>query len=117
MMFGDRCYGMPGCGHPTNWTCPCTCDEEIARDGGAAPAVPVRTDPAPVATADMQPPSEIDLLKARIEGMALYVAHDAGCGANDLDYLDKTPCTCGLRRYYNPRGLDDRRHGPAAGGS
>jgi hypothetical protein len=102
MMFGERCYGMPGCGHSTNWTCPCTCDEEMARD----------TTPLPVATAVpavAQAPSEVDLLKARIEGMALYVTHDAGCEANDLDYLDRTPCTCGLRRYHNPKGLDDER--------
>lgn len=102
MMFGDRCYGMPGCGHSTNWTCPCTCDEEMARDTGSAPS-------ATVVVAAAKPPSEIDLLKARIEGMALYVAHDPGCEANDLDYLDKSPCTCGLRRYHNPKGLDDGR--------
>jgi len=28
-MFGNRCLGLPGCGHSTNWTCPCTCEEEI----------------------------------------------------------------------------------------
>lgn len=39
-----------------------------------------------------------------IEAMQRYLAHDAGCGANDLDYLDHTPCTCGLRRIYNPKG-------------
>ena len=104
MMFGDRCYGMPGCGHSTNWTCPCTCDEEMARDTGPEPT-PAPTIVMPAA----KPPSEIDLLKARIEGMALYVTHDSGCEANDLDYLDKSPCTCGLRRYHNPKGLDDDR--------
>jgi len=48
--------------------------------------------------------SEIEQLRLRIEGMALYVQHDDGCTANDLDYLDKSPCTCGLRMYYNPKG-------------
>ena len=28
-MFGERCYGRPNCGHSTNWTCPCTCDEYV----------------------------------------------------------------------------------------
>jgi len=102
MMFGERCYDMPGCGHSTNWTCPCTCDEEIAREAKPTLATAVVQEP-------VQPPSEIEILKARIEGMALYVAHDAGCEANDLDYLDRTPCTCGLRRYHNPKGLDDDR--------
>lgn len=101
-MFGERCYGYVGCGHTTNWTCPCTCDEEMARETDSSPT------PAVAATA-VQPPSEIERLKAQIEGMALYVAHDAGCEANDLDYLDKAHCTCGLRRYHNPKGLDDDR--------
>lgn len=106
-MFGERCYGMPGCGHSTNWTCPCTCDEEIAREDGPTLAAPILT--APIATAAEPPASEVEILKARIEGMALYVAHNSGCEANDLDYLDKAPCTCGLRRYHNPKGLDDDR--------
>lgn len=32
-----------------------------------------------------------------IERLLLYVAHDVGCAGNDLDPLDDTPCTCGLR--------------------
>jgi len=103
MMFGERCYGYVGCGHPNNWSCPCTCDEEVARDTTPTLSLPVE-----------QPPSEIDQLKARVEGMALYVAHDAGCEANDLDYLDKTPCTCGLRQFYNPKGTPHQHGGKGA---
>ena len=40
-----------------------------------------------------------------IEALLRYVAHDNGCAANDLDYLDKSPCTCGLREFYNPKGV------------
>lgn len=43
--------------------------------------------------------------EALIESLLLYVAHDAGCSANDLDYLDRTPCTCGLRLLYSPKGI------------
>lgn len=32
-----------------------------------------------------------------IERLLLYVEHDRSCAANDLDPLDDTPCTCGLR--------------------
>lgn len=39
-----------------------------------------------------------------LEGLTQYLCHHAGCSANDLDYLDDSPCTCGLRRYYNPKG-------------
>lgn len=39
-----------------------------------------------------------------IENLFCYVQHETGCDANDLDYLDKSPCTCGLRDYYNPKG-------------
>lgn len=53
------------------------------------------------------PPGDIEHLKMQIEGMSRYVAHDPGCDANDLDYLDQTPCTCGLRRFYNPKGASD----------
>ena len=94
VMFGNRCLGYVGCGHTTNWTCACTCDEEIERDEHVAPR----------AVAQPNPPSEIERLKWQVEGMARYVQHDAGCEANDLDYLDKTPCTCGLRGFYNPKG-------------
>lgn len=90
-MFGERCLGLAGCGHSTNWTCPCTCDEEIARNNE-------------VAIPQSSPPSEVERLRMQIEGMARYVTHDQGCDANDLDYLDKTPCTCGLRSFYNPKG-------------
>lgn len=48
---------------------------------------------------------EVSRLKAQIEGISRYVAHDDGCAANDLDYLDKSPCTCGLRVFYNPKGF------------
>lgn len=88
-MFGERCLGLVGCGHSTNWTCPCTCDEEIARQDVTPTAPKI---------------DEVSRLKAQVEGMARYVAHDAGCAANDLDYLDKSPCTCGLRAFYNPKG-------------
>lgn len=91
-MFGGRCYGLPGCGHPLNWTCPCTCEEHV---GGTL------SDGSPLRPTNVD---EASRLKAQIEGMARYVAHDAGCAANDLDYLDKTPCTCGLRAFYNPKG-------------
>lgn len=90
-MFGERCYGLPGCGHPLNWSCPCTCDDEIAKEA--------RESPPPAPKID-----EVSRLKAQVEGMARYVVHDAGCAANDLDYLDKSPCTCGLRAFYNPKG-------------
>lgn len=40
-----------------------------------------------------------------IERLHQYLAHSVGCSANDLDYLDATPCTCGLRKLYNPKGL------------
>lgn len=43
-------------------------------------------------------------LKAKIEALTLYVQHNTGCMANDLDYLDHSPCTCGLRTLYNPKG-------------
>lgn len=89
-MFGDRCYGEPQCGHPTNWSCPCTCGDTI--DRCEAPPLPV------------QPPSEAERLKMQVERLCLYVHHDTGCRANDFDYLDKTPCTCGLRAVYNPKG-------------
>jgi hypothetical protein len=39
-----------------------------------------------------------------IEGLERYVQHDVGCSANDLDPLDHSPCTCGLRSFYNPFG-------------
>lgn len=39
-----------------------------------------------------------------IEQISPWLTHDIGCKANDLDYLDKSPCTCGLRNYYNPKG-------------
>ena len=101
MMFGDRCYNEPQCGHSVNWTCPCTCGEGSRYE---APQLPVPT----------PPPSEETRLKAQIEGMACYVQHDAGCEANDLDYLDKAPCTCGLRRFYNPKGHADPEQSPPA---
>jgi len=49
----------------------------------------------------------IEQLQARIERLGLYVQHDSGCSANDLDYLDKTPCTCGLREICSPKGQKD----------
>lgn len=90
-MFGHRCDGRSGCGHSTNWTCPCTCDEALDYE-------------EPSASASTPEVPEIDRLKAQIEGMALYVQHDTGCEANDLDYLDNSPCTCGLRSFYSPKG-------------
>lgn len=40
-----------------------------------------------------------------LEGLTRYLSHDIGCVANDLDYLDDAPCTCGLRKFYNPKGV------------
>jgi hypothetical protein len=79
-MFGGRCSG---CGHSTNWTSPCTCDEEIDWFG------------APTVSAPMKP-------KPTFEQLERYLSHDAGCTANDLDPLDQSPCTCGLRQFYDP---------------
>jgi hypothetical protein len=42
-----------------------------------------------------------------IEALLAFVEHSPGCRANDLDPLDHTPCTCGLRRLYNPWGRKD----------
>lgn len=39
-----------------------------------------------------------------VQRLARYLTHDVGCSANDLDHLDHTPCTCGLRALYNPKG-------------
>lgn len=100
-MFGERCLGYVGCGHATNWTRPCTCDEVIERDEHIAPA-----------SVKVQTPTEIERRKTQIEGMALYVQHQGACEANDFDYLDKTPCICGLRTLYNPkRQSHDQRGG------
>lgn len=50
-----------------------------------------------------------------IERLLLYVAHDVGCGGNEFDPLDDTPCTCGLRNLL--RGKVERpalaKAGPA----
>ena len=81
------------CGHSTNWTCPCTCDEISRSWGDDEPAPP--------------PPSEADQLRGKIESLQQYLTHHEGCSANDLDYLDHTPCTCGLRLIYNPKGRLD----------
>lgn len=43
-------------------------------------------------------------LQSDVERLSRYLTHDVGCKANDLDYLDHTPCTCGLRALYNPKG-------------
>lgn len=43
-----------------------------------------------------------------IEGLQRYAAHDTGCAANDMDPLDHSPCTCGLRQFYNPWNRDTR---------
>lgn len=86
-MFGERCYGHVNCGHTTNWSCPCTCDEEMMAER-ERPEEP---------SARVPPTNPIDLL-------ARYLQHDVGCHANDFDYLDHTPCTCGLRALYNPKG-------------
>ena len=92
-MFGERCDGHVNCGYTTNWSCPCTCDEENERDsefgrGYWAPKKPAPPKPDPIT-----------------EAIARYLQHDVGCGANDLDYLDHSPCTCGLRAHYNPKGI------------
>lgn len=45
-----------------------------------------------------------------IETLSRWLQHDVGCMANDLDYLDNSPCTCGLREHYNPKGT--KRNAP-----
>lgn len=92
-MFSDRCLGLRGCGHSTNWTCPCTCDEHL--------------DDQPHRAAITKAPAMTDA--QRIEGMSRYVSHERGCEANDLDPLDHTPCTCGLRAFFNPWNRKDTR--------
>lgn len=42
-----------------------------------------------------------------ISVLSPYLCHGVGCSANDLDQLDHSPCTCGLRKFYNPKGLSD----------
>lgn len=39
----------------------------------------------------------IEWITKQNEALRLYCQHDAGCGANDLDPLDRTECSCGLR--------------------
>lgn len=92
-MFGERCQGHVNCGHTTNWTCPCTCDEEADQDSelGRGYWAPQK------AIAPTTPPPLPD-------AVTRYLQHDNGCEANDLDYLDYSPCTCGLRVHYNPKG-------------
>ena len=52
-------------------------------------------------------PSAAEETAARLlENLARYLCHDVGCPANDFDYLDDTPCSCGLRKLYNPKGGD-----------
>ena len=85
-MFGDRCDGLSGCGHTTNWTVPCTCDEVYKSRTNDQPALFV------------YPP----LRKPTIQDVERWLQHDVGCSANDLDPMDHTPCTCGLRAFYNP---------------
>jgi len=49
-------------------------------------------------------PTYTDRLAASLlENLTRYLSHSGGCAANDLDYLDDTPCTCGLRNFYNPK--------------
>lgn len=91
-MFGERCYGMAHCGHSTNWSCACTCDEE-PEYYTYTPKVLVK------------PITEVERLERLIKRLELYVVHLPGCNANDFDYLDKTPCTCRLREFYNPKGV------------
>lgn len=38
-----------------------------------------------------------------IDKITRWLQHDVECFANDLDYLDKTPCTCGLHEFYSPK--------------
>lgn len=74
------------CGHGTNWTCPCTCDEiYIAESNRKSPQAKVEAAP-------------------KIERLMLYVSHWASCRASELDPLDDTPCTCGLRAVLSPGG-------------
>ena len=91
-MFGDRCLGMSGCGHSTNWTCPCTCGEEYERKSN------YRTEPTP------KP-------QATIKDLERYLHHEESCQANDLDPLDHAPCTCGLRVFFNPWNRKDQTNG------
>ena len=89
-MFGTRLSHHVKCGHSTNWTCPCTCDEEYERDSELGRGLWAPTKVAePIAAAIP-------------EAIIRYLQHDIGCEANDLDPLDHAPCTCGLREFYNP---------------
>lgn len=82
-MFGERCYGLPHCGHATNWTCACTCDEKEGQ--------------AQSTTAGISPQPDYSGKE-----------HSVSCKANDLDPMDHTVCTCGLRQKFNPWGRNDR---------
>lgn len=99
-MFGERCYGRPNCGHTGNWSCPCTCDEyDDGYDHDFKPVAVVVSGPAPSSDA------------FKLEHLMRYVQHDAGCIANDLDPLDRSPCTCGLRQIHNPWGRKETNDG------
>ena len=82
-MFGERCMGYTSCGHTTNWRSECTCGEVEYASARKPKAV---EKPVSFTFAQLEP----------------YLHHDVGCEANDLDLLDHSPCTCGLRAFYNP---------------
>ena len=103
-MFGERCYQHPNCGNSTNWTCACTCDEYIYYD-----AI-VRKQGRELAGGEVSVAAQIPTgsnAEAKLEMLLCYVHHDVGCEANDLDPMDHSPCTCGLRAIHNPWGRKD----------
>lgn len=44
-----------------------------------------------------------------IERLMLYVSHDLGCSASEMDPLDDTPCTCGLRNILRGKVERERK--------
>jgi hypothetical protein len=111
-MFGNRCKGYLSCGHPVNWSCPCTCDEIDLEDAGSTPtpsSKPANSLPsnqihpfATITTSEIAVKSHTKSVD--IEALSRYLSHDDGCPANDMDPLDHSSCTCGLRKLYNPWG-------------
>lgn len=41
-------------------------------------------------------------MMVEVEVLSRWLQHDSTCRANDLDPLDHTACSCGLRQYYDP---------------
>jgi hypothetical protein len=55
-------------------------------------------------TREVGPSTQETVAANLMERLTRYLCHDIGCSANDLDHLDDAPCTCGLRKLYNPKG-------------